>query len=318
MIAVKKHIRRSSFLLRASWASNGSLARDSGAVMLEFALVVGAFVLLILGIIDFSRVFAAKALLTKGAQEGLNLAQKLEYVNVDTRTWADETADPGYLEDAKLAGTANDGSYYRVIRAATALPLNSAVLSTEPNSFMEMLKFSSTVSMGGGGSVSISDQYAALIRPGEKAQVASSYGTSSSSETIYHSTLCTSDTSDPCTTSTGERLSSGGNYDAVLEQHPIEVHMRARVKMITPGLSDLVVSGVARGYREIVAKSSLPIPDAPTPPIPPTTVGPWTDPGPCPDNNRDGCCDWWATRCGNICCPLGRCIGGACLRDVPE
>ena len=50
---------------------------SKGVSMLEFALVMPFFILLVFGLIDISRYFAYQAILNKGAENGINLATKI-------------------------------------------------------------------------------------------------------------------------------------------------------------------------------------------------------------------------------------------------
>lgn len=218
-----------------------------GAIMLEFALVVGLFVFLILGIIDFARVLAAQALLTKGAQEGLNLAQKLANVNVDYRTWTSLTPDPGFFSFP-------NGSYYKVVNASIQLPLDSSLLSTGAGSSIELLPFDREFINNINESIlAINGQYALLLRPGEKALAA----TGSGYKLICHSTLERSGDTQ-CAATAALRVSD--NYNRILEEHPLELYMRARVRMFTPGIPDVEIEGVARGYREGFSNTSYAMP----------------------------------------------------------
>jgi Flp pilus assembly protein TadG len=76
--------------------------RERGAAAVEFALVLPVLVLLVLGIIDFSRVFSAQQTLTFASREGVR-AMALENSATTARTAAKSAASPlGTIADSAI------------------------------------------------------------------------------------------------------------------------------------------------------------------------------------------------------------------------
>lgn len=59
-----------------------------GATMVEFALVIGLFLVLVLGFIDLSRYLFTQNLLTRAAEETVNIAKKDIRFGYDTRPFS--------------------------------------------------------------------------------------------------------------------------------------------------------------------------------------------------------------------------------------
>ncbi|MCC6220807.1 MAG: pilus assembly protein [Deltaproteobacteria bacterium] len=236
------------------------MPNDNGAAMLEFALLFFVFILLILGLIDFSRYYAAKALLTKGTQEGLYYASRGPFSNVDTRQWTISSVSStgkhraeyvGYLGDPAISG--DKGALQEVIARAEALPLDSAFISTEEWAGIELEQYEMKDPTP--GSTATIKTNVAFIRPGESVTL--------NGNTIYHRTLCASSVTLSAATNgscKAGKISVADNYQDVLKLHPFMLLMQARVKTVTPFLPDLTVRAQAIGYRELVAVGGFPIP----------------------------------------------------------
>lgn len=65
--------------------SAGQRGGDSGAHAVELSLTILVIALIFLGMADFMRFLAVKMLATKGAQEGLALAERLSGIDTDLR-----------------------------------------------------------------------------------------------------------------------------------------------------------------------------------------------------------------------------------------
>src|SRR4051794_25193262 len=89
----KRHFRPSEWpqdqdALPAAGGSSfpGAPRPERGAAMVEFALVVGVFLIFILGFFELCRYFTAEAILIKASQEGMRVAITRQGIGADTRT----------------------------------------------------------------------------------------------------------------------------------------------------------------------------------------------------------------------------------------
>jgi hypothetical protein len=214
--------------------------RERGATLLEFAIVFPTLFVLLIAIIDFSRLLLVGAILSKGAENGLNLAKKLPYLETDFRNKL--PTDPDYQNFLNARR--------RVLFEAKRLPLS--VIATDWNSAasggVKLLPFKMVdtgVDVGLGNPAPDLTYGAALIRPGEQV----TFEHNASSHTVNHKTL--PPIPDPPSQSV-ENLVTG---------HPITVELRAQVDMWLPFLGTLIARGSASGYREVIPRGPLPPPD---------------------------------------------------------
>ena len=91
--------------------------RDRGAAAVEMALVLPILVLVVLGIIDFGRVFSAQQTLTFASREGVR-AMALENSATTARTAAKSAASPlGTIPDSSITvspSSCSTGTYATV------------------------------------------------------------------------------------------------------------------------------------------------------------------------------------------------------------
>jgi hypothetical protein len=192
---------------------------DAGATMVEFCIVAGLLVLFIFSIIDISRYVAIRALLTRGAESGVLLAQRMGDINVDLR--GIDRSDPKY--QAFLAARR------KVIQTATALPLSSLV-APSGIPFATQLRSFSNVDPTADGPAPAVQLDGAIIRPGEEAQIATS------GEVIKHPTLCPPNSGCPY----GD-LSTSDGWAHVLENNPFVVQLQVKFTPILPIFGNQII-----------------------------------------------------------------------------
>ncbi len=235
------------------------MKNEKGAAILEFALVGGLFLMLVLAIIDLSRYYALQALLTKGAQNGLALAKTIPNLDIDVQELASvcDHFDPN-TEQTLYQECLNENyqdfldARAEVIIEAARLPL--ATLADEPNSdtgseliaySMDDTTFMTTVPTG---QTNFSNLSAAVIRPGDQAYL----GALEDNYVIEHPSICAK--SGSCIKGQRKRK-DGEQYETLLRNHPLVVTLRADVNMILPMFGSTTIEGTAMGYREVNSKT---------------------------------------------------------------
>ena len=121
------------------------LCDDEGATLLEFVFVLPILLILILAIMDFSRFMLIQALLTKGAENGLNTALKIPNLETDIRGLASSNIDYQMYREARR----------RVLFEATRLPLTTLLTAPGTDSSAVLLEYSVTDPNVGGGPVPV-------------------------------------------------------------------------------------------------------------------------------------------------------------------
>jgi hypothetical protein len=216
------------------------------AIMVEFSLAFLSAIILLIGVIDFGRMLALQAALTRGAQEGLAVATTTPFIDVAPAAMSGADATKFQAAEA------------RVIEAALRVPRSSFASASN------LLTYSDP-SNGARGPFS-----AALLRPGNRLQ---------SSDGMYRCHV----TCQSVDCATGAALpapcpGAAADYEQVLRDHPLIVEVRARFSFTIPGLPEQIITGRAIGFREQFIRGSQPVIPSDLPPAPEYTVTPTPTP----------------------------------------
>jgi hypothetical protein len=183
-----------------------------GATMIEFALIIGILLLLVVGLIDIARYFTARALLNRAATFALAKAQ----------------IDPDFQIDLRTAMPATT-PYTNFVKARLKIQNSALNLAT-----LAINAPSTTPAMTQLNQFQFWDPIAVLPRPtyfsdilillpGQHAIVVSS------GEIIYHPTLCA--VGDGC--AYGD-ITAGTSFSQILLNHPVVVEARAEFRPLVP------------------------------------------------------------------------------------
>ena len=207
---------------------------ESGATMIEFALVFPVLVILLLFFCDVARVIAVNALLTYAAEETMQQTLTMPNFDVDNRT-----ADPNSPEYQRYLLARR-----RILQGATRFLLQTSLV-TDGNtpSSAQLMQFTYGEPANRGGAQPPVSADVAVLRPGERVRV----GDAASAEFLEHNAYPYP--GDGIVEPSMERL---------LGKLPIVVEFRARVQTFTPMLGDIVVRGVAQGYRDLIPRGPMP------------------------------------------------------------
>jgi len=213
--------------------SDRPLLDDRGVTMLEFALILPLFMMLTLGMIDLARVYTLKAILNKGAEEGLNIALKIPNLDVDI-----ENLSPTHYEYGRYIQARNI-----VIDRATRLPLATLFSDDDPQAMARLANFVYSDPNSVTNVDDIRNGSAAFLRPGDRLQKDSQ----TSGEWVNHRTLPNDGTGNP----------RQQTPEILYKSHPIIVELRANIRPLTPFIPELNIASRSMGYREEVPKGPL-------------------------------------------------------------
>jgi hypothetical protein len=209
------------------------LKSDSGATVLEFAIVLPILMLACLSVIDLARYLTIQALLNKGAEDGLNMAMKMPNLDIDIRNLKDTDANYQVFREARR----------RVIWAATRLPLATLVTDFDTPSSAQLAQWTIT-DQGMDGVTPSYNKGAVLLRPGEQAAV------------DIHGTTVVVD--HPTVKPGGGGAPPPQTPEMLMKKNPISIQLDARVDMFLPFFGTMMARGVATGYRENIPTGPLP------------------------------------------------------------
>ena len=227
--------------------------------MIQFALILPFVLLLVVALIDLSRIGAITAILNKGADDGLNLASKIANLDIDIRNL--EPTDPAYLDYWEARA--------RVLTEATRFPLATLLSDHNQQSAAQLLPFTTTDVVVAGGSTPEIERGVAMLRPGERASLDDN-GTVSNFD-------------HPTVPPDGAGMPPATAPKILMLAEPIVVELRARVKLWTPFFDSWVVSGTAIGFREQVPLSPFGVKEEP---LPAGVSGPIPSPTPSPEPSQ--------------------------------
>ena len=204
---------------------------SKGVSMVEFALVMPFFILLVFGLIDISRYFAYQAILNKGAENGINLAMKIPNLDVDLTT--EQQGSINYLRYQQARDL--------VLNTASEFPLRTLFSdSNQQDGTLVSLATLESFTYPDNDSNGLAHNYdAALIFPAESIILDSTGGS------IEHKTLPSSSPS------------SAQGKQNLLKQHPVILKLRARIKPISPFVQPITIESTAMGFREEVPRGPL-------------------------------------------------------------
>lgn len=197
----------------------------AGVSIFQFALTFPILMVFVLTLVDFSRILLVKALLNKGAEDGVALAVKIPNFEIDIRNFA-----AGSVEYARFQQARN-----LIADAATRLPRRTLITpSSDPtSSYFTPYRYVDTLDAG--ATVNPPPYDVAILRPGESVEIKPGSG-----NWLYHSTYAPAAPGVPAPQSP----------ELLMKSEPIVVEMRATVVTFSPVLRDVTVAGRAMGYRE--------------------------------------------------------------------
>lgn len=264
---------------------------DVGTTLVEAALSVSFFLVLVLVITDIARYFLVYIVLNFATQSALDLAMKIP---IEVYTASDNCGGPSptaceQFESrvSRVMQRAQDIAY-RVVSPSTVASMAQA------QSFEH---YDPTVYSPYNSGLSLIRSDVVFLRPGEKVE------RTASSEEIEHPTR-------PFGTANGQGWphSTGESWSSVLEHDPIIVMMRASFSPITPLFPKMTITSRQIGYRKVKnfggasrGDGLAPTP-APTPALTPV-------PTPTPSGFDCSCCTPRpAPPCSVISCVNAQCL----------
>ena len=208
-----------------------------GATMVEFSLVAILLLFIVVTFIDLARIFLVQSLLTKGAQEGLALAEKIDNLSIDNEQL--DAADAALYADYTAARNA-------VVDAATAriLAIIAERQDVAPDAPVRLQLFTPVDFFNGTPQVTAPIP-ALVLRPGDS-------GTGYGGEVLNHPLRCSTLYSD-CT----QPRNAWDSMDSMLREFAMQVHLEAVVETYSPWLGDLRLRGQAMGWREVAISSGF-------------------------------------------------------------
>lgn len=227
-------------LISLKTAVNG----ERGATMIEFCLIIGVLLTLVLGLIDIARYFTARALLNKAAVYALAKCQIEPDLQIDLRITPPATLPYTKFKAARQRIQTNAlGLATMAINAPSSIPAMTRLLQFQywdpilllprPTFFTDLL----------------------ILLPGQHAIV------SSSGEIVYHPTLCA--VGDGCPRDINAAIPF---YD-ILSKDPVYVEARAEFRPLLPVLpANLPLRIQVAGQFQKVSSALYP----PSRPIPPS------------------------------------------------
>lgn len=187
-------------------------SRISGAALAEFALALPFILLFLISIVDLTRYVAARAVLSRGAQEALEVAIRIRNFDLDVTS----TSAPEWNKYLAAHNTISAAG----LRVATSAFLRRS--NGNGTSFANLIPATVTV---GSSSLQGPTSDVLILRPGDR-------GTMGAESINY------------------VPLPSGKNFTEAIRNEPMVVEMRAQIKLLTPMLGTVTVVGRAVGYRE--------------------------------------------------------------------
>jgi hypothetical protein len=220
----------------------GNGGSESGAALIEFALVAFLFISVVLTFLDLANYLFVQALLSKGAQEALMIAEKTDGFGIDTAM-----LDPAGADYAAQVSEYNAARNLVAAKASElALSVIAEVGSTHPNAAVRLREFTPLDQYPTG----IVDGPAAptlVLRPGDSGK--DEYG-----NTIHHLSRCSASISG-CPAA--KQRNSSDTMERMLRDFPIVVRVEADITTYSPFLPRLVAQGIAVGWREQPVRSGF-------------------------------------------------------------
>ena len=228
-------------LLRSHVRSSSPVSSNRGGTLVEAAVALPIFLLLVFFIIDLARYFFAAIVLQWAAHNGVDLASKLE-VETDTKLCA---SGPLALSAAELE---NCNRYERIVQRVIARTLDTASLVTSPSSSGSMTRRTTFEHYSDGDQADLRAHFfdepsehiadVAFLRPGEKAM--RSDGTFFEHPTRPFGDTDTDGVGWPGPTET---------WTSIVEQEPLVVRVEVDFNPITPLLPNIMLAATEFGFR---------------------------------------------------------------------
>jgi Flp pilus assembly protein TadG len=236
--------------------NNISLVRahkgDSGATLIEFALVAAIFLFFIIGMIDISRYYSAKGILTRSAQNAVSRAKTISGLEVDFERETDTANRQRFIT-----------AMNQVLTSANSLATGSLFKTpTTDDSHTLALRPTVLEYFNNAGNQTIQTS-AIILRPGDSARIGKldSNGQFVDEEIIHHPEICSEDF--PSCTHPRQATDS---IESLYRRAPIVAEMRANIDLMFPGFGSMPVVGRAAAYREVLVRDSFQVE------FPPTTI----------------------------------------------
>ena len=109
------------------WSSRGRTREDTGAAAVEFALVSVLLLMMIIGIVEFGRIYSAKLAVTHAAREGARQAS----VNRYDASYVKSQAAPLSPAAVTVARSVGADSYGRFVLVTVSAPVGVGFLGTD-------------------------------------------------------------------------------------------------------------------------------------------------------------------------------------------
>jgi Flp pilus assembly protein TadG len=110
---------------RARWTGKGS---RKGATLVEFAIVVPIYLLLVFGIIEYGRMIMVQQVITNAAREGARVGVLDNSTSADVTTAANRFLSPAGISSATISATPSPPSsaaYASLVTVTVSVPYNS-------------------------------------------------------------------------------------------------------------------------------------------------------------------------------------------------
>lgn len=109
------------------WAAGRRMRGDAGAAAVEFALVSVLLLMMIIGIVEFGRLYSAKLAVTHAAREGARQASVDRY----DESYVKAQAAPLPAASVTVARSVGTDSYGRYVLVTVSAPVNVGFLGTD-------------------------------------------------------------------------------------------------------------------------------------------------------------------------------------------
>lgn len=109
------------------WSSRGRMRGDAGAAAVEFAMVSVLLLMMIIGIVEFGRIYSAKLAVTHAAREGARQAS----VNRYDASYVKSQAAPLPPAVVTVARSVGADSYGRFVLVTVSAPVSVGFLGTD-------------------------------------------------------------------------------------------------------------------------------------------------------------------------------------------
>lgn len=219
--------------------------RQSGAVFLEFAILLPLLILFMVGLIDLTRYFTTKIVLLHSAEVGLHTAQASEALEYDPYLSSNEARERQIVERRAIASE------------ASSLPKLVLRIVAGVNGPLELVRFRHVTATS--DHETSEPLEAAILLPGESAIVVPSHAQEASHPPdtepkpmvwFDHPDICASQ-SPNCKTARKHSADVRGFFVVnMLREYPIVVELRTRFQFVNPFFGSTEIRARAVGYRE--------------------------------------------------------------------